>query len=270
VLQTDKHTVKSQQLHSKTSVVGLDAMRTMVRIILLLVACLCVPLHSSAQSQQQSGYSVSIRELRIPPKALQAFEQGMDCLAKKDAAGSLPHFQKAILEFADYYEAYDRIGAAYLKLWRIPEAEQAFRKSIALSAGQYAHPLLALGAILSDQEKFAEAESVSRRGLDLDPDSWRGHYYLGLALYGLNRLEEAEKSIHEALHWKPDFPEAYLLLADIHGREEDYRALVTDLNEYLQLVPDGLASGRAKALRESVQRITAEFPSDVAVSQTQP
>jgi tetratricopeptide (TPR) repeat protein len=242
----------------------------MFRTISLLVACLCVPLHSSAQSQQQSGYSVSVRELRIPPKALHDFEQGMNCLAKKDAAGSLPYFQNAVVEYAGYYEAYDRIGAADLKLWRIAEAEQAFRKSIELSAGQYAHPLLALGAILSDQEKFAEAESVSRRGLDLDPVSWTGHYYLGLALYGLDRLEDAEKSVREALHRKPDFPEAYLLLADIHSRQRDYRALMTDLNEYLKLVPDGSASGRAKALRESVERVTAQSPNDVALSETQP
>jgi tetratricopeptide (TPR) repeat protein len=241
----------------------------MVRTSWLLIACMCAPLHSSAQSRQ-SSYEVSVRELRIPPKALHDFEQGIELLAKKDPAGSLPHFQRAILEFAGYYEAYDRMGAADLKLWRIPEAEQAFRKSIGLSGGQYAHPLFALGAILNDQEKFAEAESVTRRGLDLDPDSWRGHYYLGLALCGLNRLVEAEKSVHEALHRKTDFPEAYLLLADIHGRERDYRSLVSDLNEYLKLAPDGPASARAKALRESAQRMTIESQSSAAFAQPQP
>jgi tetratricopeptide (TPR) repeat protein len=229
---------------------------------------MCAPFHSGAQSQQ-SRYAVSVRELKIPPKALRAFEQGMDCLAKKEAAGSLPHFQHAILEFSGYYEAYDRMGAADLKLWRIPEAEQAFRKSIELSDGRYAHPFLALGAILNDQEKFAEAEFVTRRGLDLDPESWRGHYYLGLALYGLNRLEEAEKSIHEAFHRKMDFPEAYLLLADIHGREEDYHSLINDLNEYLKLVPDGSASIGAKALRESAQRTIIESQSSAALAQPQ-
>jgi hypothetical protein len=45
---------------------------------------------------------------------------------------------------------------------------------------------------------------------------------------------------------------------------------MTDLNEYLKLVPDGSASGRAKALRESVERVTAQSPNDVALSETQP
>jgi tetratricopeptide (TPR) repeat protein len=227
-------------------------MRSKARTGWLLFACLCVPFHSSAQSQQ-SGNVVSVRELSIPPKALHAFEQGMEQLAKKDAAASLPHFQRAIAEYAGYYEAYDRMGAADLKLWRIPEAEQAFRKAIELSAGQYAHPLLALGAILVDQGKFGEAESVTRKGLDLNPESWTGHYYLALALLGLNRLADAEKNVREALTRKADSLQGHLLLAEIHRREEDYGSLVSDLDEYLKLAPDGPASTRVKALRESAQ-----------------
>jgi tetratricopeptide (TPR) repeat protein len=244
-------------------------MRTVVRTCWLLIACMCLPLHSSAQSQE-SNNAVSVRELRIPPKALRAFEQGIERLAKKDPAGSLPYFQRAISEYAGYYEAYDRLGTADLKLWRLPEAEQAFRKSIEVSGGQYAHPLLALGAILDDQKKFVEAVTVLRNGLGLDPDSWTGHYYLGLALFGLNRLEEAGESARETLARKSDFPRAYLLLADIHCREKDYQSLVSDLNEYLKLAPDGPDSGWAKDLRESAQRITIQSPSSVALAQPQP
>jgi len=218
----------------------------------LLFACICVPLPSTAQSQQ-SEYAVSVRELRIPPKALRAYDQGLERFAKKDAAGSLLLFQRAIAEYAGYYEAYDWIGRADLELWRVPEAEQAFRKSIDLSAGQFAHPLLALGAILNDQEKYAEAESVTRKGLNLAPDSWKGHYYLGLALFGLNRLEEAEQNAQEALRLKTEFPQAYLLLADIHCRQKDYRSMVKDLNDYLDLAPDGSASDKAKTLRAAAE-----------------
>jgi tetratricopeptide (TPR) repeat protein len=227
---------------------------------------MCVPLHSTAQTQE-SSYAVSVRELRIPPKALHAFEQGLELLAKKDPAGSLPHFQRAILEYAGYYEAYDRIGAANLKLLRIPEAEQAFRKSIDMSGGQYAHPLLALGAILDDRKDFAEAVAVIRKGLNLDPNSWTGHYYLGLALFGLDRLEEAGQSVREALLRTADFPSAHLLLADIHCREKDFRSLVNDLNDYLKLVPEGPDSGWAKALRDSAQRAILESENTSALAQ---
>jgi tetratricopeptide (TPR) repeat protein len=245
--------VQNQKVVGQRTRWGLNAMRMTGRFPLLFLACfLCVPSHSSAQALQ-SGNIVSLRQLTIPAKASHAFEQGMERLAKKDPGGSLPYFQRAILEYSGYYEAYDRIGAADLKLWRIDDAEQAFRKSIEVSAEQFAHPLLALGSILDSQKKFAEAESVIRKGLDLDPASWTGHYYLGMALFGLNRMEEAEKAVRESLLEKVEFPEAHLLLADIHSRQADYRSLISDLTEYLKLVPDGEVSARAKALRESAE-----------------
>src|ERR1700730_1287939 len=167
--------------------------RSRLRISWLLLAWLYLPLLSSAQTQQLS-YVVSVRELKIPPKARHAFQQGIDLLEKKDAKASLPYFQRAISEFATYYEAYYKMGVADLKLWRTADAEQAFRRSIELSGDQYAQPLLALGAVRAYREKFAEAEEVSRKGLELDPTIWSGHYSLGWALFSLNRLAEAEKS----------------------------------------------------------------------------
>jgi tetratricopeptide (TPR) repeat protein len=244
-------------------------MRISVPTSCLLFACLCVPLHSNAQSQS-SPYTVSVRQLQIPDKAIRAYNQGIECLAKKEAEASLVHFQRAISDFPGFYEAYDRIGAADLKLWRIPNAEQAFRKSVELSEGQYAHPLLALGAILDDQHKYAEAEEVTRKGLALEADSWTGHYYLAVALFGLNRLDEAADSALESLREKPDFPQPFMLLADIHGRERNYLAYVSDLDAYLKLAPDGPASARARAFRESARRMLLESQNTSVLAQSQP
>lgn len=244
-------------------------MRAVLQVSGLLLTCMCLASPAGAQSQQRSGV-VSVRELNIPHKALKDFNEGLECLAKKDATGSLTHFQSAIAEYPGYYEAYDRMGAADLQLWKLPEAEQAFRRSIEVSAEHYAHPLLALGAILDGKQKYTEAESVTRKGLALEPGSWTGHYYLALALYGLNRLPEAEGSIRESLRRKSDFPQAYLLLADIHGRETDYRSVVDDLNAYLKLSPDGPTSARAKSVRKAAEEMLSELQSSTSLQQPQP
>ena len=240
-----------------------------LRISWLLVASLCMPLLSRAQSPEPR-HAVSVRELSIPPKAHHAFQKGIERLAKGDAAGSLPHFQRAVAEFATYYEAYFEIGTADLKLWRTIDAEQALRKSIALSGGQYAEPLFALGAVLDYEGKFTESEGVLREALDLDPSSWAGHYCLGWALLALNRLQEAEKSVREALRGKPDSPEVHLLLADIHHRQKDYPALLQDLDEYLKLEPDSPIGPKVKARREEAERAIAESQSASALVQSQP
>jgi tetratricopeptide (TPR) repeat protein len=244
-------------------------MRTGARFSLLLLTCVIAPLHSLAQTQPSVNV-VSVRELSIPPKAIHAFQQGSLLLAKGDPSGSLPHLQRAISEFAGYYEAYYKLGLAYLKLWRIPEAEQAYRKSIELSGAKYAQPLFGLSAILDDREKFTEAESVARMGLHLEPDSWRGNYYLGLALFGLGRFEEAETSARDSVRARLDFAEAHLLLALIHDGQKNYPALLNDLDEYLKLEPDGKASAGTRALREKVQRDLDEAQSASALVQPMP
>jgi tetratricopeptide (TPR) repeat protein len=268
-LQKNEIYVTSSQAYASNFAFEEIAMRTAARVSLLLLTCLSAPLHSLAQPQPSSNI-VSVRELSIPPKAMHAFQQGSLLLAKGDPSGSLPHLQRAISEFAGYYEAYYKLGLAYLKLWHIPEAEQAYRKSIELSGGKYAQPLFGLSAILNDQEKFAEAESVARKGLNLEPDSWRGNYYLGLALFGLGRFEGAESSALESVRARLDFAEAHLLLAHIHGGQKNYRALLNDLDEYLKLDPDGKASAGARALREKVQRALDEAESASALVQPMP
>jgi tetratricopeptide (TPR) repeat protein len=238
-------------------------------MIWFLFASLGLPLLSKAQSPE-APYAVSVRELSIPPKALHAFQKGVERLAKDDPAGSLPHFQLAVTEFANYYEAYFEIATAELELWRTADAEQAFRKSIELSRGRYAEPLFALGAVLTQEYKYAEGEVLIREALDLDPTPWAGHYCLGWALFALNRLQEAEKSVRESLRRKADSPEAYLLLADIHHHQRDYPALLKDLDEYVKLEPDGAMSARVTALRREAERAIVQSQRDSALLQHQP
>jgi tetratricopeptide (TPR) repeat protein len=246
-----------------------NAMRTIARLSWLLTAGLCLPILSMAQAPDPR-YVVSARELSIPPKAFHDFQKGVERLAKDDAAGSLPHFQRAIAEFATYYEAYFEIGTADLLLQRTAEAEQALRKSIQLSDGQYSEPLFALGAVLINEQKFAESEGVIREALDLDPTSWAGHYCLGWALFAMNRLQEAEKSVRESLRWKADSPEAHLLLANIHDRLKNYPELLKDLDEYLKLVPDSSVNARVRALQDKAGRTIAESHSAPGLVQPQP
>jgi tetratricopeptide (TPR) repeat protein len=239
-----------------------------MKVTWLLVACLCFPLHSWAQSQKSNDV-VSVRELSIPSKARHAFDQGAELLVRNNAEESLPLFQRAAREFAGYYEAYYEMGVADLKLRRLPDAAQAFQESIDLSGAQYSPPLLALGAVLAYQGKYSEAEGVINKGLALDPGSWSGHYYLGWVLASLNRVEDAEKTVREAVRLKSDSAEAIRLLADIHSREKDYRSLVNDLDEYLKLDPDSPIGVRARALRGTAQRLLDESQSSSALVQPQ-
>jgi tetratricopeptide (TPR) repeat protein len=209
---------------------------------------------SNSSPVRRTDYAVSVRELRIPAKARQAFEKGLQRLAKNDAAGSRTQFLQATTTFPDYYEAYYHIGVAEFRLGREEEAAQAFQKAIDLSGGHYAWAQFALGLLLCRRGEYADAETVIRQGLDQDGGSATGHLFLSLALFRLNRLEEAEKSAQEALLRKPAFALPYLVLADVHGRRGEYARQLQNLDAYLKLEPKP-ANKQVREFREVVQGI---------------
>jgi tetratricopeptide (TPR) repeat protein len=222
-------------------------------------------------SASEPGVTVSARELSLPRKAREAMQKGRQRLyEKQDAKGSLAQFQRAVAEVPSFYEAYRQMGIAYMRLGQTADAEHALLKSVELSEGRYADAHFTLAQLLSNNERFAEAEPSARRGLDLDPNAWQGHYELARALLGLNRLETAEKSALQARTRKPDFPPLHLILANIHIRKRDYPALLQDLDSFLKLDPNGPMSEQARQTREQVQRALANPQNTPAVASPKP
>ncbi|HXX21293.1 MAG TPA: tetratricopeptide repeat protein [Candidatus Acidoferrum sp.] len=217
------------------------------------------PSAGSAQSKSKNSYTVSVHELSIPDGALAAFNKGIRLLAAQDQARSIGEFRRAIKKFPRYYEAYDKMGIAEVELKRDDEAEQAFRRAIELSGGRYAEPHFALGVILCDDHKnFAEAETVIRDGLNIDPTDAAGHFALAWLLYTTNRLPEAEASARDSIFYAPNSPLPYALLAEIHLRENNRPALVQDLDTYLKLDPNGSFRAKALAARADAERVLAQ------------
>jgi hypothetical protein len=210
------------------------------------------------------GYTVSVHDLKVPVKARHAFEKGVERLQKKDIEGSLDRFKEATHAFPDYYEAYYQIGLANLELRRGNEAEQALQRAIDLSGGGYADPQFALGALLCDRQEYSEAERVLRRAIEVDANSWKGHLFLGQALFGQNRLEEAEKSAREVLLRRSDVPSVHLLLANIHIRRQEYILGIKDLDTFLSMKPEGPSSDQARAVRDAAERIASRLEQTVS------
>jgi tetratricopeptide (TPR) repeat protein len=174
---------------------------------------------------------------------------------KSDYHGAIAEFQLAIRDFPTYYEAYAEVGSAYYQLQDLGHAEEALQKSVDLSSGQYADAMFTLAAILTDTKRYAEAETVSRRGVSVDASSWRGPFELARALTAMKKTDEAEKSAEKSRDLMPDNPPVYLLLANIHIQRKDYPALIRDLDDYLRLAPVGPEADQAHKTIGHVQAL---------------
>jgi tetratricopeptide (TPR) repeat protein len=205
------------------------------------------------------GYTVSVRDLRVPGKARREYEKGLERLQKRDFEGSLNHFKEATSAFPDYYEAYYQAGLANMELRHRDEAEEALQRAIDLSGGGYADPQFALGALLCDRQSYTEAERVLRRGIDVDGSSWKGHLFLGQALFGMDRLADAEQSARQALLRNRDVPSGYLLLANIYMKRNEYVMATKYLDIFLKMRPQGPTSEQARAVRVAATRILSRL-----------
>jgi tetratricopeptide (TPR) repeat protein len=206
----------------------------------------------------ESIAKVSVRELQIPRKAREPFNKGTDLLSASQPAASIPEFQRAIKVFPEFYEAHYKIGLANLNLHRYDEAQSAFETSIEVSNGRYPPSQFGLGLVLCAKKQYDEAVEAVRAGLDQYPADAAGNFTLAWILFSAGRLSEAEKSARQAVLTNANLASAYLLLAQIHLRQSDLRAVVSDLDAYLRLHPGGPHNTQALALRSEAQQILAK------------
>jgi tetratricopeptide (TPR) repeat protein len=172
----------------------------------------------------------------------------------KNPQGALPDLQQAVALAPTYYEASYQLGMAQQSLGDRPQAEKSFRNSFEQSNHTYAEATFGLGGILLDLGDTTEAEQCIRRGLQLNPNLWLGHYELGRALLQQDHLADALSSAEQARQLAPNVPIVYRLLSNIHLKQKDYSALLADLDTYLTLDPSSPAGQRAKQLRDQLQQ----------------
>ena len=226
----------------------------------------------ASTSASKGSNTVSVRDLSIPPKAKDDVERGMALLyGKSDYAGSLKAFQAATREYPDYYEAYTQIGVAYVKLADTVKAEQAFRKSIEVSKERYPDAYIGLAELFLSERRFADAEPLARKAVELDSNSWQADSQLARVLIELHRPSEAETRAVAAVKLRPANATLYLVLANVHVQLQDNRALLDDLNHYLSLSPDGSFAEQARRERDEIQEaLAAPASSPATSSRTQP
>lgn len=214
--------------------------------------------------------TISAHQLSVPRKAHDEFEKGMMLLyARSDYRGAIEQFQRAIKDFPTYYEAYAEEGGAYYQLQEMASAEEALKKSIDLSSGQYADALFTLAALLTDTKRYTEAADASRRGMTSDNSSWRGPFELARAQAALKQTEDAEKNGLRARDLMPDNAPVYLLLANIHIQRKDYPSLLRDLDDYLRLAPNGQDADRARKTRDEVKTMLSSPPATESATKDQ-
>jgi hypothetical protein len=209
----------------------------------------------SGESGSKSASPVSEHELSIPPKAKEFFEKGIQLVVdKSDYHGAVAQFEHAITKYPSYYEAYAAMGLAQNKIGDAAAAETSLRKSIELSAEKYPQAMVDLATMYNAGKRFSDSEPLLRKVIALDASSWRGQFELAVALSGMKRFSDALISASAARDLKPDNPQIYLLLYNLHIHTDDFPAALRDTESFLKLTPGGADADRVRKMQEQVQK----------------
>src|SRR5262249_23797696 len=142
-----------------------------------------------------------------PHNGLVRVNLGYALQMKKDYAGALAVYDKALELEPNYAPTHNNIGVILMTQGDLPGAIAKFQKAIgcAESAEAYSN----LGAALDQQSKPAEALQNLDKATTLAPRSASPHLNRGHALHSLKKLDEAIDAYETAIACDEDLASAY-------------------------------------------------------------
>jgi tetratricopeptide (TPR) repeat protein len=144
-------------------------------------------------------------------------------------------FLKAAAELEPKHPAYWEILAAfYQRLDRYPEAIICWRRVLELEPADPASAHMALGWVLLEESRVAEAEPHYLASLALNPSSPEIHLDLGMLYEDRGDAVEAEAAFRMAIELRPNHVRAYARLAGLLGAQLPE----SDLQEIRSLLED--------------------------------
>jgi tetratricopeptide (TPR) repeat protein len=191
---------------------------------------------------RQGGTLVPASQLRIPAKAIKEYELAQKAFQQNDVQGSADHLQKALHIYPDFIDAHNALGLRFMELGDIQKAlaEHEIALSIDPRSPQ-THEFLSFDLLMLD--RIPEAETEARQSLDLDSHSVVPRYVLGRTLIAQRRI--TPEAIEMLRASEDAFPDASLVLAQVHytlGRTDE---VIADLRHYLRAPSD--ADNKQKA-----------------------
>jgi Flp pilus assembly protein TadD len=200
--------------------------------------------------------TVSVSALRVPPKAQSEYEKA--CEALRDQKPQVEeHLRKATQLYPGYAEAWATLGKLVESQGKVAEAKSDCGHSVEADAA-YWPAYLCLAEIAGRDADWSEALAKASRAVELNGAAKSYGYMLeAVALYNLNRLDEAEDRAHEAelLDQNHQEPMLQFLMARIYEAEGDETNAVVQLREFLQYAKDSPESNSAK---QDLARLEAE------------
>src|SRR5438132_89833 len=126
-------------------------------------------------SSNTRALALDVIDVRIPAPAREEFGRGRAALVNKDPQAAIAHFQKAIADYPEFFEAHLLLATAHMDLRDWQRAETVLQRALEIKADNPT-VLLALGEVYWREKRTDDAEHTLLDGLRLDEKNWHGYF----------------------------------------------------------------------------------------------
>lgn len=207
-------------------------------------------------ARRNAPEAVSVAELseKVPDKARKEFEKATAAAGNGRTDEAIGHLRKALEIFPAFVRARNDLGTYLLSQGKLDEAEEELRKALSFDEHSF-NPTLNLGIVLVHKHAFAEANEKLAKALSLQPTSPAAHLYSGLALVGVEKLNQAETAFKTAYSsGGPKYGVALYHLGQLYLSRGENQAALKSFEEYLSVVPDAQNAQQVKQLIAMLRR----------------
>ncbi len=211
----------------------------------------------SGSANQPGRATVSVAELKVPKKAVQAYRKAEEALHNTNIQEAWKRVEQSLQIEPGYAPALTLRGILKMDENRAEEAREDLERAVRQDYG-YAMGYLVLGGVYNRLSRFDDALRVLPQGLTLSPNAWQGYFEMARALLGKGDYASAIRQATKALQLEPDkFPPIHLLLANSYLGLKDYRQAVGEFEAYLGNEPNGRNSGEARKAMDEARAFLA-------------
>ncbi len=165
----------------------------------------------------------------VPNSPLLLFALGAVDEISGNERKALENLQKSLRIKPQQQEAWELLGDLDVRLGRLDQAGEAYRKAIVLGAPP--ETTVKYADLLSKLRQYSEAEKLLRQLLEADGGMGIVYVSLGKLLDAKKEYKQADAALRHAIELDPDNPQAHLFLAEAlqhlgePGEAEQERAL---------------------------------------------
>jgi len=202
------------------------------------------------------GKVVSAAELRqaVPSAAKKQYELGLKFVSKGNYQDAAARFQEALSIYPEYLAARNDLGAQYLKLKRLDEAQEHFEIVLRNDPKNF-NAKFNMGLVQVERRNYTEALSLLNQAVAIDSSRPVARLWIGIAKLEMGDLEVAEAELTRALIVGGDeCVAAHYHLARIFMTRGDLTEAARSVRSYIQLAPRGEFITEAKALAQQIEK----------------